>query len=86
MVLQYPDGLLAGAGKSREDVEQELRLQLALRMFQLGEFSLGQAAVVAGMEKVEFMDELGKAKIPLANWDEEEIEAELRAIRGNNSR
>ena len=86
LVLQYPDALLNGSGKTREAVENEMRLQLAVRMFQLGELSLGQAALVAGLEKVDFMDELGKARIPLADWDDEEIKAELRAIRGNNSR
>ena len=81
LVLQYPDALLNGSGKSREEVEQELRFQLAVRLFQLGEVSLGLGASMAGMNKILFMDELGKLKIPIVNWDQAEIEAELRAIR-----
>ena len=81
LVVQYPDDLVKASGKPREVVEAAMRFQLGVRMFQLGELSLGQAAKLAGMNKLIFADELGKLKIPIINWDEEQIEAELNAIR-----
>lgn len=86
MVIQYPDHLLGASGKSREEVERELRFQFAARMYELGEYSTSQAAQAVGISKFAFIEALGKARIPLINFDDDEIAAELNAIRGNNRR
>jgi predicted HTH domain antitoxin len=86
LTIQYPDELLAASGKPREALERELKFQLAVRLFQLGELSLGKAAQLAGMNKRAFRDELGRLKIPVINLDEEEIQAEIRASRGDYRR
>ena len=86
LTVQYPDKLLQASGKSRGDLEQELKFQLAVRLFDVGELSLGQAAEVAGLPKVRFMDELGRLKIPIIRLEGEELEAELNAVRGTDRR
>lgn len=86
LTIHYPDDLLANSGKPKEAVERELTLQLAARLFEIGQLSLGRAANLAGLPKASFREELGRLKIPLINLDESEIEAELRASRGDYSR
>ena len=86
LTIQYPDDLLAASGKPRLAVAKELKFQLAVRLFEIGELSLGKAAVLADMAKMRFMDELGRLKIPVINLDEKEIQAEIRASRGDYHR
>jgi predicted HTH domain antitoxin len=86
LTLEYPDDLLVASGKSRTEVERELKFQLAVRLFEVGQLSLGKAAEFANWNRLRFADELGRLKIPIVNLDEEEIEAELRAIRGTHHR
>lgn len=84
LTIQYPDDLLVASGKPRHAVEEELRLLLAVKLFELGRLSLGKAAELAGMGKVRFADELGRLHIPVVNLDEPEIQEELRAGRGDS--
>jgi predicted HTH domain antitoxin len=42
--------------------------------------SLGRAAELCGMGKIAFMEELGRRRIPVVNWDEEEIRRELSNV------
>jgi len=86
LTVHYPDDLLVASGKPREAVEKELTFQLAVRLFEVGWLSLGKAAAFAGMNRLRFADELGRMKIPVVNLDDEEIQAELRALRGDNPR
>lgn len=84
MTVEYPDDLLVASGKPRREVEQDLRFQLAVRLFEVGQLSLGKAAELAGWNKVRFGDELGRLKLPVVNLDDQEIQAELRALRGDH--
>ncbi len=86
LTIQYPDDLLVASGKPRQVVEDELRVVLAMKLFELGQFSLGKAAELAGMGKVRFMDELGRLRIPVINLDEVETQEEMRADRGDHHR
>jgi CRISPR type I-D-associated protein Csc3/Cas10d len=53
------------------------RLGAIIKAFQSGELSLGEAARQAGMDKVTFMEELGKRHISVMNYPPEEIEQDL---------
>lgn len=86
LTIQYPDDLLAASGKPRQAVANELKFQLAVRLFEIGELSLGKAAALASMARLKFADELGRLKIPVINLAAKEIQAEIRVSRGDYHR
>lgn len=53
------------------------RLMMALKFFELGRLSLGQAAEVAGYSKRAFMDVLSQYGIPVADYPASELEREV---------
>ena len=81
--LHYSDD---SGDNSQAAGQQQVRLQLAIRLFESGKLSLGKAAEMCGLAKLSFMDELSKLKIPIINLDGEELEAELNALRGTDRR
>jgi predicted HTH domain antitoxin len=86
LTVRYPDDLLLASGRPRSAVEEQLRFELAVRLFEVGQLSLGKAAELAGLSTPRFGEELGRLKIPTINLDDAEIEAELSAFRGNHHR
>jgi len=75
--IPYSDDLLVSTGKSKEELEQELRFLLAVKLFELHRLSLGKAAQLCGMKKLHFMEELGRMGIPVINLDDNQIRDEL---------
>jgi predicted HTH domain antitoxin len=75
--IPYSEDLLVSSGQSRESLEEELRLLLAVKLFELGRVSLGKAAKIAGLRKLRFMDELARLRIPVINLDDDQIQDEL---------
>ncbi len=55
----------------------EGRLMMALKFFELGRLSLGQAAEVAGYTKRAFIDVLGLYGIPVADYPASELANEV---------
>ena len=60
---------------------RELRLLTAAKLYELGRPSSGKAALLAGLDRVAFLHELGRIGIPAINLREEEAEAEVQAAR-----
>ncbi len=75
--IPYSDDLLITAGKSKEAFEREMRFLLAAKLFELNRLSIGKAAELCGMNKISFMDEIGRFEIPVINLDNEQIVDEL---------
>ncbi|QTA84972.1 UPF0175 family protein [Desulfonema magnum] len=57
--------------------EDEAKLLLSLKLYEVGKITLGQAAKLAGFSKQAFIDVLGNYKIPVINYSPEELREEL---------
>jgi predicted HTH domain antitoxin len=58
--------------------EKEISIMLAAKLYDLGKMSLGQAANLVGLNKEEFMNELGKYNVSVFGETLEELEQELK--------
>jgi predicted HTH domain antitoxin len=58
--------------------EHEARLYLAMKMFELGKLSLGQAAKYAGYSIHSFIEILGKHGVPVLNQKADELESDVK--------
>lgn len=59
--------------------EDEAKLLLAVKLYEVGKVSLGQAAKLAGFSKRAFMEVLGRYHVPLFNYDPDELRQEVDA-------
>ena len=55
LVVEYPDVLPDALRISRNEFEQEARMAMAVKLFELGRLTSGQAAELAGLDRVEFI-------------------------------
>ena len=57
--------------------QEEAKMLFAVKLYEVGRVSLGQAAAVAGFSKRAFMEVLGRYKIPVFDYPAEELQEEL---------
>jgi predicted HTH domain antitoxin len=55
----------------------EARFLLAAKLYELGRFSSGEAARMAGKGRVEFLFALAQIGVPVSNLRAEDVDAEL---------
>ncbi len=55
----------------------EAKLLLAIKLYEVGKASLGQAAKLAGFSKRAFIEVLGSYQVPIFNYDPEELRQEI---------
>lgn len=77
MHLEIPDSVLVSSGQSRDEFIREARFLLALKLFELGRISSGQAAEMADMPRVDFLFQAGRMGVPVVNLDPEDLDQEF---------
>jgi len=75
MVITVPDSIVKNSGLT----EAQVRLGVAISLFQMEIFTLAQAAKVAGLHRVQFQEELGKRKIPV-HYGIEELGEDMKTL------
>lgn len=66
---------------SHRRFEAEVRLLLAVKLFELGRISTGRAAELAGLPKVQFLRSLGRFRVSPFGDEPEELERDLENAR-----
>ncbi|MDL2259680.1 UPF0175 family protein [Deltaproteobacteria bacterium OttesenSCG-928-K17] len=82
ITIAYSDDILASAGLSASELAETARLAVAAKLFGEGRLSLGQAAKLCGLGKVEFMERLSREGYSVVNLQADDADDELRFAHG----
>src|SRR5688572_7593034 len=79
--IDIADDLLLALREQPQDMVQEMRVSAALHYFRTRRLSLGQAARLAGMPRLAFLDVLMARGVPAFDLSAEDVDAEIAAAR-----
>jgi predicted HTH domain antitoxin len=77
LVLNLPDDLPHSVALTPQELESQVRLMAALKMFELGKLSSGKAAELAGLSKADFLEACGRYRVSVFNYPDDSAAAEL---------
>ena len=75
--IEYSESVLATLNLSPDDFEKEAKFALAVKLFELGRLTSGQAAQLAGVSRFSFLLNCSHYGAPSVQWDDEELKAEF---------
>jgi predicted HTH domain antitoxin len=77
IITGYLDNLAQDVRTTPAELEAEVRLMAALKMFELGKLSSGKAAELAGLSRVAFLEACGRYHVSIFNYADEDVEPEI---------
>ncbi|NEZ62868.1 UPF0175 family protein [Leptolyngbyaceae cyanobacterium CCMR0082] len=80
ITLEISQDLLAALKMGVQDLSQNLRLLAAITFYQEKKLSLGKAAELANLNRLNFMDALAARGIVIFDYDESALLTELEGI------
>lgn len=75
--VKVPEALLLQTGGSVEELSRQSQFLLALKFFELGRLTSGQAAEMAGLNRVDFLVAASRHGVPVADLDSAELSQEI---------
>ena len=75
--IKYPETIPAVLNLSPEIFEQVAKFALAVKLYEMGRLTSGQAAQMAGVSRATFLLECQRYGAASVEWDQAEIEAEF---------
>jgi predicted HTH domain antitoxin len=78
LVIQYPENLPDALAATREQFENEARLALAVKLFEMKRISSGIAAGLSGLSRVAFLLSLHRYGTPMIDLDDTDLAADVR--------
>lgn len=81
LTIPYGDDILLSVGLSEDEFAEEARFLLAAKLYELGKLSSGQAAVLCGKGRVDFLLSLPRVGVSISNLRPEDAEAEIEFLR-----
>ncbi len=73
ITFECPDDILQTLSETPEHFAETGRMLIAVKLFELGHLSSGQAARFAGMERVLFLDALKSYRVSAINLSAEDL-------------
>ena len=75
--IEFPSDIFLTLNESEEELEQQLRVLLAARLYYQQNYqqkvTIGKAAQIAGLKKLEFENWLAENEIPISNLSYDDI-------------
>ncbi len=78
--FEIPQDLLASLKIGILDLSRDMRIISAISYFREKKLSLGKAAQLAGLNRLDFIDILARKGIDIFDYDESALESDLKGI------
>ena len=80
ITIEYPSTWLAVLGMDAAQFARDTKMAAAMKLFELGRFTSGQAAQFAGVKRAEFLLGCREWGVDSVKWDAAELEAEFATV------
>ncbi|MBM3889446.1 MAG: UPF0175 family protein [Verrucomicrobia bacterium] len=77
LVIDYPQNLPDALQETKEQFEQEAKMAMAVKLFEMKRLSSGLAAQLAGVSRGQFLLSLHRYGVPMIDLDEDELRSDL---------
>ena len=67
--------------ESEKDLKRRIKVILAIQLYELQKLTIGKAAQLSGLSRLDFENELSNNKIPISNLTEQDVLRDIEKLK-----
>jgi predicted HTH domain antitoxin len=79
--VDFPNDILLALNESENELKKRIKITLAIQLYILQKLTIGKAAQLSGLSRLEFENELSKNKISISNLNEEDVLNDIEKLK-----
>lgn len=81
ITLEFPNDILLALNESENELKKRIKLMLAIQLYQLQKLTIGKAAQLSGLSRLEFETALSHYKIAISNLQESDVLKDIDKLK-----
>lgn len=65
--IDFPSDILLALNETEDELKQRIKIELAVRLYNLQKLTIGKAAQIAGLSRLQFEKILSENEVPISN-------------------
>ena len=79
--LDFPADILLALNETEQELKQRIKVTLAIQLYQLQKLTIGKAAQIAGLSRLEFETALSKNGVAISNLTQEDVLNDIEKLK-----
>lgn len=79
--IELPADILLTLNESEKELQQQIKYALAIQLFRNQKVTLGKAAQIAGLSRLQFEELLAENGIPISNLELDDVLGDLEKLK-----
>ena len=79
--IDFPSDIFLALNETESEIKQRIKISLAIRLYKLQKLTIGKAAQVAGLSRLQFETLLSENKISISNLTIEDVISDIEKLK-----
>ena len=79
--IDFPSDMFLALNETESEIKQRIKISLAIRLYKLQKLTIGKAAQVAGLSRLQFETLLSENKISISNLTIEDVISDIEKLK-----
>ena len=79
--IDFPSDIFLALNETESEIKQRIKISLAIRLYKLQKLTIGKAAQIAGLTRLQFETILSENEIPISNLTIEDVISDTEKLK-----
>jgi predicted HTH domain antitoxin len=79
--IDFPSDILLALNETEDELKQRIKIELAVRLYKLQKLTIGKAAQLAGLSRLQFEKMLSENEIPISNLTIDDVIKDSKKLK-----
>jgi len=79
--IDFPSDIFLALNETESEIKQQIKILMAVRLYKLEKLTIGKAAQIAGLSRLQFETILSENEIPISNLTIEDVISDIEKLK-----